>query len=197
MARPKKLTRDPDKRPRSYAEIQQIHGMAERLYLMTGGASLDLQIEAMDTTQRCYTRQVAAAEAGQPYSAGLGPDVTTYEARMSASTASRLHKQREQKMQQCLLLAEEGAENEAEAAAVGAGLAPPANQPAAAGDASVAPTGAQRDVQAAAEDGDSPQKRGQSPLFPGSLRASVADMMASIERGRGTGRVRAGDNREQ
>jgi hypothetical protein len=100
---------------------------------------------------------------------------------MTASTAAKLHKLREQKMAQCLLLAEEGAEaaaleeaaNAAEAGNVGAGLAPPtpADHSVAAGgadstrspQASVAPT----EAQAANKNGGSPSAnsgRGQSPL---------------------------------
>jgi hypothetical protein len=62
MARPRKLTRDPDKKPRSFDELQRIHNMAEKLYELTGGKSLDLQIAALDRTQAAYTAQMDAAE---------------------------------------------------------------------------------------------------------------------------------------
>jgi hypothetical protein len=119
MARPRKLTRDPDKKPRSFDELQRIHGMAGKLYELTGGGSLDLQIAALDRTQAAYAAQMDAAEMMKSdVGAGAwGPTVTPHESRLTASTSARLHKLREQKMAQCLLWAEEGAEASAAKAA--------------------------------------------------------------------------------
>jgi hypothetical protein len=114
MARPRKLTRDPDKKPRSFDELQTHYQNAERLYRLTGGESIDMQIAALDRTQDAYRSQMDAAEMMQSEKGvgAWGPTVNPYESRMTASTAAKLHKLKEQKMAQCLLWAEEGYEAE-------------------------------------------------------------------------------------
>jgi hypothetical protein len=112
MARPQKLTSDPDKKPRSFDELQAHWENARRLYRLTGGDSIDMQIAALDRTQDAYRSQMDAAEMMQSKKGvgAWGPNVNPYESRMTASTAARLHKLKEQKMAQCLLWAEEGYE---------------------------------------------------------------------------------------
>jgi hypothetical protein len=186
MARPKKLTRDPDKKARSFNELQRIHQMAEKLYHLTGGESIDMQIAALDRTQDAYRSQMDAAEMMKSdVGAGAwGPNVNPYEARMTASTAAKLIKLREQKMAHCLLMAEEGAEAEADRVAAEAkgGASEGCPRPSAEGEGAVEQAVARpvavsgpelpsvpetMKAHSTAKDGDSPQKRGQSPLAGG------------------------------
>jgi hypothetical protein len=184
MARPKKLTRDPDKKARSFNELQRIHQMAEKLYHLTGGESIDMQIAALDRTQQAYRSQMDAAEMMQSdVGAGAwGPNVNPYEARMTASTAAKLIKLREQKMAHCLLMAEEGAEAEADRVAAKAEgtVSEGCHRPSAEGAVEqavakpVAVSGPElpsipetMKAHSAAKDGDSPQTRGQPPQAGG------------------------------
>jgi hypothetical protein len=179
MARPRKLTRDPDKKPRSFDELQRIHQMAEKLYHLTGGGSIDNQLAALDRTQDAFRSQMDAAEIMQSdVGAGAwGPNVSIYESRMAASTAAKLHKLKEQKMAQCLLWAEEGAEAAANAAKTEETVpeardrSPQTQEPPAPDDGEQpknkrpVATAVPED-QIAAKDGAGSQKREQSPLAP-------------------------------
>ena len=120
MGRPRKIVRDTEKPARSFNEIQRIVEMALKLFELTGGLSLDLQLRSMDRTAEMYQLQTdAALQYGQDPGA-YGPTVNPYEARMSASSYARLNAQREAKMAQCMAWAEEGAQAAEERKANGA-----------------------------------------------------------------------------
>jgi hypothetical protein len=124
MGRPRKNVRDADKPPREFNAIQRIVEMALTLFRLTGGESLDLQLRSMDRTAEMYQMQTdAALQYGNEAAGAYGPNVSTYEARMSASTYARLNAQREKKMAQCMAWAEEGAEADALRKAAGGGSA--------------------------------------------------------------------------
>jgi hypothetical protein len=179
MGRPRKNVRDAGKPPREFNAIQRIVEMALTLFRLTGGDSLDLQLRSMDRTAEMYQMQTdAALQYGNEAAGAYGPNVSTYEARMSASTYARLNAQREKKMAQCMAWAEEGAE--ADALRKAAGGSPPSSGNSASNGTSASsgtdiPVGAAErseaveaaKAQAAPKDGDSPSAksgRGQSPL---------------------------------
>jgi hypothetical protein len=177
MGRPRKNVRDADKPPREFNAIQRIVEMALTLFRLTGGDSLDLQLRSMDRTAEMYQMQTdAALQYGNEAAGAYGPNVSTYEARMSASTYARLNAQREKKMAQCMAWAEEGAEADALRKAAGGGSADLEREASASGrEATINPVGAAErseavesaKAQAAPKDGDSPSAksgRGQSPL---------------------------------
>ena len=209
MARPRKIVRDTEKPARSFNEIQRIVEMALKLFELTGGLSLDLQLRSMDRTAEMYQMQTdAALQYGQDPGA-YGPTVNPYEARMSACSYARLNAQREAKMAQCMAWAEEGAQAAEERKAAGGGVEREANdlereasdlereasasgreaatvQPEAAAKSSREPAGRN-------ENGDSPQNRGQSPngdefvdatkpMPSEPLTKRIAEMLTSLQR---------------
>jgi hypothetical protein len=157
MARPRKPRRDPEKPARTFDQITAIIAMAKQFFLMLGGADTDLQIDALAYTARAFSSQMNWIEHDGRDQNPWGPNVSTYEARMTAGRSAALQRLRDQKMAQCMAWAEEAAEAAAGTATegtVGEGTVPEVRDCPRSSDqaepASQAPTAATRDEYLAA-----------------------------------------------
>lgn len=118
MARFQNVRKTANPQPRPISELIDIEATTERLYLETGGMALQMQIEALELTAEAYRSQMRGAKAAferghrltEEERPGWGPTITPYEARMSANALAKLMKLRQEKLEQCRAIVEEGEE---------------------------------------------------------------------------------------